>query len=101
MGFATRQQVVSLPGSGQSSNVIASQSGTATSDRKNLIVVAHLDSVNHPGGDLAPAPGADDNASGSAGVLVLAEALSTHTPANSRVSPGHRLYVPVSAKVGK
>jgi Zn-dependent M28 family amino/carboxypeptidase len=38
-------------------------------------VTAHLDSVNHeqPGG---PAPGADDNASGAAGVLELAACLA-------------------------
>jgi len=78
MGYATRQETVSLPGSGQSSNVIATRSGVATGDRKNLIVVAHLDSVNHPGGALAPAPGADDNASGSAGLLSLAEAMAMH-----------------------
>ena len=39
-------------------------------------VTAHLDSINL-GGPAEAAPGADDNASGSAGVLALARALPT------------------------
>ncbi|MEM1128993.1 MAG: M20/M25/M40 family metallo-hydrolase [Pseudomonadota bacterium] len=72
MGYVTRQEPVAMPGGGASSNVIATKTGQGA-DRKELIVVAHLDSVNHPGGPPAPAPGADDNASGSAGLLELAE----------------------------
>ena len=37
-----------------------------------VIVTAHLDSINLAGGPSAPAPGADDNASGSTGVLEIA-----------------------------
>jgi Zn-dependent M28 family amino/carboxypeptidase len=44
------------------------------------MVTAHLDSVNQRGPD-EPAPGADDNASGSAGVLAIAHALATHPAA--------------------
>ena len=69
-------------GSGTSLNVIATKAGTAPG-RGTVLVVAHLDSVNHAGGNhgggnTAPAPGADDNASGSAGVLVLAAAMAPH-----------------------
>lgn len=77
MGYSVRQESVSLPGGGESRNVIATRTGTGTS-RSNFVVVAHLDSVNHPGGAGADAPGADDNASGSAGLLTLAEALAPH-----------------------
>ena len=38
-----------------------------------------MDSVNHPDGPGAPAPGADDNASGSAGVLSLAAVMAGHS----------------------
>ena len=37
-----------------------------------IIVAAHLDSINLAGGPSAAAPGADDNASGSAGVIEIA-----------------------------
>ena len=48
--------------------------------RRGLVLVtAHLDSVNLAGGPAAPAPGADDNGSGSAGVLELARLLSTRS----------------------
>ena len=43
-----------------------------------LVVTAHLDSINLAGGPAAPAPGADDNGSGSAGVLEMARALAQH-----------------------
>ena len=36
------------------------------------MVTAHLDSINHDGGPLANAPGADDNGSGSAGIIEMA-----------------------------
>lgn len=65
-------------GSGQSSNVIATKTGTGGPERGVLLVVGHLDSINQPGGPAADAPGADDNASGSAGVLALANALASH-----------------------
>ncbi|WP_210115045.1 M28 family metallopeptidase [Roseovarius aestuariivivens] len=55
-------------------NVVGRKPGTGT-DKQAVLVVAHLDSVNAVDGPDAPAPGADDNASGSAGLLVLAEAM--------------------------
>ncbi|TDW52713.1 peptidase M28-like protein [Flavobacterium sp. 270] len=54
-------------------NVIATKSGVSNQP-KTFIVGAHLDSINKDGYDLL-APGADDNASGSAGVLEMAEQL--------------------------
>ena len=60
-------------------NVIADKAGSGSSPRKVVIVTAHLDSINADGGPSAPAPGADDNASGSTGVLEIARA-SKDTP---------------------
>ena len=78
MGYATSQIPVSLPGGKSSANVVAKRQGSGGIGRENVIVVAHLDSVNHPGGAAADAPGADDNASGSAGLLTLAAACAGH-----------------------
>ncbi len=75
MGYATRQTTVDLPGGDQSRNVIAAKPGTGANPGQ-VIAIAHLDSVNHVGGADAPAPGADDNASGSAGVLSLAAVMA-------------------------
>ena len=78
MGYATGQTTFNLPGNGQSRNVIATKPGTGANPGQ-VIAIAHLDSVNHPGGPDAPAPGADDNASGSAGVLSLAAVMAGAT----------------------
>lgn len=67
---------IAMPDPGNSSNVVAVKTGTGGSNRKNIIIGAHLDSVNYPGGPTAKAPGADDNASGAAGVLSMAAALA-------------------------
>ena len=58
-------------------NVVGRKPGKAAG-RGAVLVVAHLDSINVQGGPEAPAPGADDNASGSAGLLTLAEVLCRH-----------------------
>lgn len=63
-------------GGGNSYNIVADRSGTESEDRKLVIVTAHLDSINLRGGSHAPAPGADDNASGAAGVLEIARILA-------------------------
>ncbi len=76
MGYVTRLQSVSVPG-GTSLNVIAERAGEGDGPRDVIVVVAHLDSVNHDD-NAGPAPGADDNASGSAGVLQVADALKDH-----------------------
>ena len=77
MGYKTRLQSVDVTGS-KSRNVIADKAGTGTGDRQVVLVTAHLDSINLHGGPAAPAPGADDNASGSAGVLEIARAFKDH-----------------------
>jgi Peptidase family M28 len=74
LGYAAALQAFPL-GSGESSNVV-----TATTEGAGpaaVLVVAHLDSINHDDGPEADAPGADDNGSGSAGVIAMAEALQT------------------------
>lgn len=78
MGYATSQIPVTLRGGQNSANVVAKRQGSGGIGRENVIVVAHLDSINHPGGPTADAPGADDNASGSAGLLTLAAACAGH-----------------------
>lgn len=77
MGYTTRLQTISVNG-GKSRNIIADKSGTSASGRQVVIVTAHLDSINLAGGPASIAPGADDNGSGSAGVLEIARALKDH-----------------------
>jgi Zn-dependent M28 family amino/carboxypeptidase len=74
-GYAVQLPVITV-GSGTSLNVVADKPGVGTAARELIIVTAHLDSVNSAGGVNAPAPGADDNASGSAGVLEMARVIS-------------------------
>ena len=62
---------------GRSLNVIAERPGTGGRSRAaSCVVTAHLDSINTRGGPAAPAPGADDNGTGSAGLLSIAAALA-------------------------
>lgn len=63
-----------IPG-GTTANLIGKKSGTAGAP-KLFVLCGHLDSVNHDGGPDAPAPGADDNGSGSATVAAIAQALA-------------------------
>ena len=65
-------------GEGSSYNVVADRQGSESGSRKLVLVIAHLDSINIRGGENAPAPGADDNASGAAGVLEIARVLAEH-----------------------
>jgi FMN phosphatase YigB (HAD superfamily) len=73
LGYATRLQTVTVPG-GTTRNLVADRMGDGE-DRELVLVTAHLDSVNIQGA-AAAAPGADDNASGSAGVLAIGRALA-------------------------
>lgn len=75
LDYTTRREPFVI-GRGASENLIAERGGTGPGERQLVIVTAHLDSVNQGGREL-PAPGADDNASGSAGVLELARVLVT------------------------
>ncbi|WP_211355007.1 M28 family metallopeptidase [Blastococcus colisei] len=74
-GFAVTRHSITV-GTGSSANVVGELPGTGTGDRAVVLVTAHLDSVNTPGGPSAPAPGADDNGSGSAGALELGRVLA-------------------------
>ncbi|TCO44994.1 peptidase M28-like protein [Kribbella antiqua] len=70
----TRTQIT--VGAGHSENLIGDRAGSS-SDPGLVLITAHLDSINLAGGPAASAPGADDNASGSAGVLELGRLLAT------------------------
>ncbi|WP_157935772.1 M28 family metallopeptidase [Tsuneonella flava] len=63
-------------GDTRSWNLVARRRGAAANP-KLYVIGAHLDSVNHEGGDGARAPGADDNATGSVTVMQAAVALSS------------------------
>jgi Zn-dependent M28 family amino/carboxypeptidase len=78
MGYTTRLQSIAVNG-GTSRNIIAEKKGGGNGARKIAIVTAHLDSINLAGGPAASAPGADDNGSGSAGLLEIARVLKNHT----------------------
>ncbi len=77
MGHVTQLQDIIVNDS-PSRNVIADKEGHGASARGVVLVTAHLDSINIQGGPAAPAPGADDNGSGSAGVLEIARAFRDH-----------------------
>jgi Zn-dependent M28 family amino/carboxypeptidase len=76
LGYTVAEQSIAV-GSGRSRNVVADLSGLDGDTDDLVLVTAHLDSVNLVGGPAAPAPGADDNGSGSAGVLELARVLAS------------------------
>jgi Zn-dependent M28 family amino/carboxypeptidase len=77
LGYGTREEPVAVGGR-ETLNIIADKRGTASEGERQLVyVVAHLDSINEAGGVTSPAPGADDNASGAAGVLEIARVLAT------------------------
>jgi hypothetical protein len=73
LGFATTIQSVEV-GGGTTRNLIGDLPGDGD-ERKLVVITAHLDSVNRHGAD-GVAPGADDNASGSAGVVAIGRALA-------------------------
>ena len=74
LGFAARQEEVQI-GSKKTENTIADRAGTGDGTRGLVIVTAHLDSINMNGSSASRSPGADDNASGSAGILEIARVL--------------------------
>ncbi len=77
LGYKTRLQTITVNGK-KSRNVIADKAGLGKKPRGIVIATAHLDSVNLQDGAAASAPGADDNGSGSAGVLEIALAFAQH-----------------------
>jgi hypothetical protein len=76
VGCEVRLQEVAV-GAKRSLNVVADRRGSGPPPRGTVMVTAHLDSVNHDNPSGA-APGADDNASGAAGVLEIATCLAAH-----------------------
>ena len=73
-GFGLSAEVSPFTVNGlKTANVVARKAGTG--DDGEILITAHLDSINHAGPE-KPAPGGDDNASGVAGVLTLAEAFA-------------------------
>jgi putative aminopeptidase FrvX len=77
MGYDTRLETITV-GDSTSQNVIAERPGNHSVTKELVLVIAHLDSINIQGGEAAIAPGADDNGSGSAGLLEIAKVLQTH-----------------------
>jgi hypothetical protein len=76
LGYNAEVRAFPMPG-GSSANVIADYvGGTSAAVRGLVLITAHLDSINVAGGPSAPAPGADDNGSGAAGLLEIARVLS-------------------------
>ncbi len=76
LGYRVRYQKVPV-GAKSSRNVIAERPGQAPEGSRGVVIVtAHLDSVNLAGGAGARAPGADDNGSGSAGLMAMARSLA-------------------------
>lgn len=77
LGFSPTYHTYNLPGTngGQRRNVIAEQPGTLYPNQI-VLITAHLDSTS--GSPYSLAPGADDNGSGSAAVIVAADLLSQH-----------------------
>jgi hypothetical protein len=77
LGLKTQSDAYNLPcRSGPSSNLTAEWPGTESS--KLVLITAHVDSVIFGMGPSQAAPGADDNASGSAAVLEAARILSKY-----------------------
>jgi Peptidase family M28 len=77
LGYSIQRRQITV-GTGHSLNVIAEKTGNGSGAREVVLVVAHLDSINALGGPQAKSPGADDNGSGSIGVLEIAEILKNH-----------------------
>jgi len=83
-GYSPRLRVSDEVGQWKSTdivNIVAVLTGT-TQPEKRILVLAHYDSINHSASGSkaaeAPAPGADDDASGTAVVLELARVMSQY-----------------------
>ncbi|TDU87638.1 peptidase M28-like protein [Kribbella voronezhensis] len=75
LGYKTTRLPITV-GAGRSENLIGDRPGLGPGSRGLVVITAHLDSINLAGGPAGNAPGADDNASGSAGVLELGRLLA-------------------------
>jgi len=76
-GYAVTLTPITVQGR-PSWNVVAERPGNGPDPRPVVLVTAHLDSINLAGGPVALAPGADDNGSGSAGLLTIARIFADH-----------------------
>jgi hypothetical protein len=76
LGYGVTRLPITV-GAGHSENLIGDRPGIGPSPRGLVLITAHLDSINLAGGPTGSAPGADDNASGSAGVLELGRVLAS------------------------
>ena len=81
LGYVTSRQTITVNGTA-CQNVIALRKGSGPASRREVVVSAHLDSINIEGNATSPAPGADDDGSGSAGVIAIARALKNHSARN-------------------
>lgn len=76
LGYRVGYRTVPVAGKA-SRSVLAERPGQGPDGARGVVVVtAHLDSINLAGGAAAPAPGVDDNGSGSAGLLEMARVLA-------------------------
>ncbi|WP_313920292.1 M28 family peptidase [Tahibacter sp.] len=86
LGLAVTTPGFSMPGAGSGSitrqNVIGTWTGTSMPNEW-IVVGAHYDSRNSSGSSVTNTPGAEDNASGCAGVIELARALLPFKPRRS------------------
>lgn len=80
MGYNTVIDPISILGS-RSRNVVASKARKGSGKQGIILIVAHLDSINKDN-PMWLAPGADDNASGSVGLLEIARVMKNHHGAN-------------------
>jgi Zn-dependent M28 family amino/carboxypeptidase len=78
LGYKRIRSEPIMLGADRSLNVVAENLGQGAGVRSVVVVTAHLDSINIPDGVSAPAPGADDNGSGSAGLIEIARVFAGH-----------------------
>ena len=76
LGYTVSRPPITV-GAGACENLIGDRPGSGPEPRGLVPITAHLDSINLAGGVGGSAPGADDNASGSAGVLELGRLIAT------------------------
>jgi len=86
LGLAVTTPGFSMPGAGSGTitrqNVIGTWTGTSLPNEW-IVVGAHYDSRNSSGSSVTNTPGAEDNASGCAGVIEIARALLPFKPRRS------------------
>ncbi len=87
LGLSTSYPNFTMPGSGGAGtitrqNVLGVWTGSRLPDEW-IVVGGHYDSRNNSGSSTSPTPGAEDNATGCAGVIELARAVLPHNPERS------------------